>query len=834
MPPKRQATEDLSSVRLRSRQDYLAKREAIKLAELRKEVEDDYQELANNASLTKAEVRDMERRRQTLRLAQERAQIDDGQTGFFIPDSEFDDKTEVLNKRNNEKDKYRSEVDIWEESQTSKAKAAQTQRTAHTADDYEYVFEPTSAVKFDIDVKDWKSPEQRRLEEQLNQAEEKAKSIDAVRRSLPVFKYKEELLAAIEKYNVVIVQSATGSGKTTQIPQYLLEALESKGDKTKLVGCTQPRRVAAMSVARRVAEEDHTQLGKRVGYRVRFDDKTSEATRILYMTDGMLLREILSSPLLEDYAYLIIDEAHERTVSTDLILALMRDLVLARPEFRLIISSATLDSQKFSTYYHSAPIFNIPGRSFPVTCSFTQNPEANYLSASITTVFQIHLSQELPGDILVFLTGEEEITSACASIEETSRKLGKAAPELICLPLYAALESSLQSKVFEPTPKGCRKVVVSSNIAETSITIDGVKWVIDCGYSKENHYDSRTGIESLIVAPISRASADQRAGRAGRVSAGTCLRLFSRWSFYNELPISTVPEIQRVALAGPILMLKSLGINDLINFPFLDPPSPQVLSSSLEELYALGALTSEGSLSTVGRRMAEFPLSPKLSKVLIQSDKLKCTSETLTIVAVIGESATLFLRPKDKKLYADAARRRFQHPEGGDFMTMLNVWNAFVESDYDPIWCKENFLEYRALNRARDVRGQLEKLCDRVEVDASLSSGTDHITIRKAITSGYFMNVGRLNRNGQSYRNVKSGLEFHIHPSSGLLETRPKWVLYNELVLTSKEFARGVMEIDPAWLTELAPHYFKQDDIEKLGVDKKMPKGQGKVGVDGR
>lgn len=435
------------------------------------------------------------------------------------------------------------------------------------------------------------------------------------------------------------------------------------------------------------------------------------------------------------------------------------------------------------------------------------------------------------------MTSQEEIEAACTAIEETSKKLGTRAPELVVLPLYAALESTLQTKVFEPTPPKTRKVVCSTNIAETSITIDGIKWVIDCGYAKENQYDARTGIESLIVAPISRASADQRAGRAGRVGPGTALRIYPKFSYYNELPESTTPEILRCNLASPILTLKSMGINDLLNFPFMDPPAPERMTAALEELYALGALTSEGSLSSLGRKMAEVPVDPKLSKVLIEADKLKCTSEILTIVAMVGESATLFQRPKDKRIHADAARRQFEHAESSDHLTYLNVWNAFCENEYSVQFCKEYFLDYRALNRARDVRGQLEKLCERIELDPNASLGTDHVAMKKAILSGYFMNVGRLNRNGQTYRNVKNGMEFNIHPSSGLIDPakpRPKIVCYSELVLTSKEFARCVMAVDDSnWLIEMAPHYYKREDIEKL-TDKKMPKGQGKVGVDAR
>jgi pre-mRNA-splicing factor ATP-dependent RNA helicase DHX16 len=346
------------------------------------------------------------------------------------------------------------------------------------------------------------------------------------------------------------------------------------------------------------------------------------------MTDGMLLREFLTEPDLAAYSCLIIDEAHERTLHTDILFGLVKDIARFRPDLKLLISSATMDANKFSEYFDDAPIFNIPGRKFPVEVYHTSAPESNYLSAAITTIMTIHITQD-KGDILLFLTGQDEIESCQESLTQICKSLGGKIGEMIICPIYANLPSDLQGKIFEPTPEGARKVVLSTNIAETSITIDGVVYVIDPGFCKQNNYNPRTGMESLVVVPASRASANQRKGRAGRVGPGKCFRLYTAWAYQNELDENTTPEIQRCNMANTVLLLKSLGINDLMSFDFMDAPPAETLIRSLEQLYALGALNDRGELTKLGRRMAEFPVDPMLSKTLIAAETYQCTEEVL-------------------------------------------------------------------------------------------------------------------------------------------------------------------------------------------------------------
>ena len=835
----------LGDLRLRSRQDYLSKRGVERLALLRRQVVEEAAELRENPDLTEREKAEFRKNAEILRAAEAHSRIDEHQEGYALPEDYITEKGKLDMKRKNEalykryvdrdehgNEKFVTEHEEWEKEQTAKAQAQTRSYEFVDEGDYDYVFDDSQQLKFIMedtlagDKGMVMSKEKRMMMQQLSAAEAKAKTIEETRKSLPMYQFKNDIIQAVADHQVMIIVGETGSGKTTQLPQYLHEAGYTK-DGMK-IGCTQPRRVAAMSVAARVAEEMGVRLGNEVGYAIRFEDKTSDKTVLKYMTDGMLLREMLTSPDLADYSVMVIDEAHERTLATDVSLTLLKDIAAARPDMKLLISSATMDAQKFQKYFNDAPIFNVPGRRYPVDIHYTSQPEANYLAAAITTVFQIHVTQGA-GDILVFLTGQEEIEAASESISDTARKLGSKVKELIICPIYANLPTDLQAKIFEPTPPGARKVVLATNIAETSLTIDGIKYVIDPGFQKLNTYNPRTSLESLVVEPTSRASAGQRAGRAGRVGPGKCFRLYTKQAYLNELDENTVPEIQRTNLNGTILLLKSLGINDLLDFDFMDPPSTDTIVRAVEQLYALGALNNAGDLTKVGRQMAEFPTDPMLAKAILAADKYGCVSEVLSIIAMLGEASALFYRPKDKKIHADSARARFTSKEGGDMLSLLNIWTEWVDSDYSFVWARENFLQQRSLTRARDVRDQLARLCDRVEVDPTSSVGAqDIVPIQKAILAGFFPNAARLQKGGDSYRTVKNGQTVYIHPSSVLMEVNPKWVLYYELVLTSKEFMRSVMPITkPEWLMEVAPHFYKKKDLETLGVDRKLPRGQG-------
>nr|XP_009860657.1 ATP-dependent RNA helicase DHX8 [Ciona intestinalis] len=636
------------------------------------------------------------------------------------------------------------------------------------------------------------------------------------RQSLPIYKLKEQLVQAIHDNQVLIVIGETGSGKTTQITQYIAEAGYTVRGK---IGCTQPRRVAAMSVAKRVSEEFGCRLGQEVGYTIRFEDCTSQETKIKYMTEGMMLRECLIDFELNQYSVIMLDEAHERTVQTDVLFGLVKKYVQSRKDLKLIVTSATLDAVKFSEYFFGAPIFTIPGRTFPVEIMYTKDPEPDYLDASMITVMQIHLT-EPPGDILLFLTGQEEIDTSCEILFERMKSLGPEVPELIILPVYSALPSEMQTRIFDPAPPGSRKVVIATNIAETSLTIDGIYYVVDPGFVKQNVYNSKTGIDQLVVTPISQAQAKQRAGRAGRTGPGKCYRLYTERAYRDEMLATAVPELQRTNLTATVLSLKAMGINDLLSFDFMDPPPMETLVTAMEQLYQLSALDDEGLLTRLGRRMAEFPLEPMLCKMLIMSVHLGCSDEILTVVSMLSVQ-NVFYRPKDKQALADQKKAKFHQTEG-DQLTLLAVYNSWKNNKFSNPWCYENFIQARTLRRAQDVRKQMLGIMDRHKLDV-VTCGKNTAKIQKAICSGYFRNAAKKDPQ-EGYRTLVDQQVVYIHPSSALFNRQPEWIIYHELVLTTKEYMREVTAIDPKWLVEFAPKFFKMGDPTKLSKQKKQLK----------
>ncbi|KAJ3191756.1 DEAH-box ATP-dependent RNA helicase prp22 [Irineochytrium annulatum] len=641
-------------------------------------------------------------------------------------------------------------------------------------------------------------------------------SIKEQRESLPIYKLRNQLVKAVQENQVMIVVGDTGSGKTTQMTQYLAEeGLTSMG----IIGCTQPRRVAAMSVAKRVAEEVGCRLGQEVGYTIRFEDCSGPETKIKYMTDGMLLREILVDPELKRYTVLILDEAHERTMSTDVLFGLLKGTVKKRPDLKLIVTSATLDAEKFSTYFFNCPIFTIPGRTYPVEILFAKEPESDYMDSAMITVLQIHLS-EPPGDILLFLTGQEEIDTAAEILYERIKSLGPMVPELIILPVYSALPSEMQSKIFDPAPPGSRKVVIATNIAETSITIDGIYYVVDPGFVKQNTYDPKLGMDALVVVPISQAQARQRAGRAGRTGPGKCYRLYTEAAYQNEMLPTSVPEIQRMNLSDTVLKLKAMGINDLLNFPFMDPPPVQTMITAMELLFQLGALDTEGLITRLGRKMAEFPLEPSLSKMLILSVDLGCSDEILSIVAMLSVQ-NIYYRPKEKQAQADQKKAKF-HQQEGDHLTLLAVYNGWKASKFSNAWCYENYIQARSMRRAQDVRKQMLGIMDRYKQDI-VSCGRNYNKVRMAICGGFFRHAAKKDPQ-EGYKTLVEGTPVYIHPSSALFNRQPEWVIYHELVMTSKEYMREVVAIEPKWLVEVAPNFFKTADENKISKRKRQEK----------
>ncbi|KAF7235610.1 Pre-mRNA-splicing factor ATP-dependent RNA helicase DHX16 [Varanus komodoensis] len=504
-------------LRKKSRREYLAKREKDKIEDLEAEIADE-EYLFSEMELTALERQELEYKRKVRDLAKQYKQAGEQEkmeksNRYYMPEESRSKKIPDRYEEPKTEDHLapRDEQRRWEEDHIGAAALHFGARDAgqrHPHKDYEYVLEEDEMIQF-VNAVQMRGTAQNKSQDEkpeMSEAERKKLSIQEVRHSLPIFPYRADLLAAIAEHQTLIIEGETGSGKTTQIPQYLFE--EGYTQKGMKIGCTQPRRVAAMSVAARVSQEMGVKLGNEVGYSIRFEDCTSERTVLKYMTDGMLLREFLTEPDLNSYSVIIIDEAHERTLHTDILFGLIKDIARFRPELKVLIASATLDTERFSTFFDDAPIFRIPGRRFPVDIYYTKAPEADYLEACVVSVLQIHVTQP-QGDILVFLTGQEEIEACCEMLQDRCRRLGSKIAELLVLPIYANLPSDMQAKIFEPTPPGARKVVVATNIAETSLTIDGIIYVIDPGFCKQKSYNARTGMESLIVTPCSRVPAFQ-------------------------------------------------------------------------------------------------------------------------------------------------------------------------------------------------------------------------------------------------------------------------------------------------------------------------------------
>ena len=609
---------------------------------------------------------------------------------------------------------------------------------------------------------------------------------------LPITAHVDELAKAIEQHPVVIVAGETGSGKTTQLPKLCYAMGRAR------VGCTQPRRIAASSVATRVAQELESPLGEIVGYQVRFAERVKATSAIKFMTDGILLAEIQSDPMLRAYDTIIVDEAHERSLNIDFLLGFLKRLVVRRRDLRVIVSSATLEIERFAAFFGGAPVVQVSGRTYPVDVLYREPREdeadlAELVANAVNEVSEL----DSRGDILVFLPGEREIREAMVELEQ------RALPHTTLLPLYSRLSAAEQQRVFERVPG--RRVVLSTNVAETSLTIPGIVYVVDPGLARINRYDVRTGVSQLFVEEISRASADQRKGRCGRVQSGVCFRLFTEQDFAAR-PAFTDPEIRRVGLAGVILRMKTLRLGEVSEFPFLDPPPQRAVTEGYRVLEELGAIGDDGELTELGRQLGRLPLDPRLARMILGGRDENALREVVIIASVLGLQDPRD-RPQAVQQQADEAHRKFRD-EGSDFVGLLKLW-AFWQDAKKRLsrrqtqkLCRENFINYNRMREWEEIHDQIVRIMKELGFapNARPASGDQ---IHRALLPGLLSKIGMWTPETRNYLGART-TKFVIHPSSALAKKPPQWVMAAELVETSQLFARTCAKLDPAWVEAIA------------------------------
>lgn len=630
--------------------------------------------------------------------------------------------------------------------------------------------------------------------------------------NLPVSQKKQDILQAIRDHQVVIVAGETGSGKTTQLPKICLEL--GRGVKG-LIGHTQPRRLAARTVANRIADELETPLGGSVGYKVRFNDQVGENTLVKLMTDGILLAEIQQDRLLMQYDTLIIDEAHERSLNIDFILGYLRELLPKRPDLKVIITSATIDPQRFSRHFNNAPIIEVSGRTYPVEVRYrpvvddADDTDRDQLQAIFDAVDE--LGREGPGDILIFMSGEREIRDTADALNRLNL------PHTEVLPLYARLSNSEQNRVFQ-SHHG-RRIVLATNVAETSLTVPGIKYVIDPGTARISRYSFRTKVQRLPIEPVSQASANQRKGRCGRVSDGICIRLYSEQDFLSR-PEFTDPEILRTNLASVILQMTSLGLGDIAAFPFVEAPDKRNILDGVRLLEELGAIKTADNghyqLTPQGRQLAQLPIDPRLARMVLEAQKSGSVREVMIITAALSIQDPRE-RPMDKQQASDEKHRRFADKDS-DFLAYVNLWDWLKEQQKEHSssqfrrLCRNDFLNYLRVREWQDIYTQLRQVVKELGLPVN-SEPSDYRSVHTALLTGLLSHIGQKDADKQEYTGARNA-RFSIFPGSGLFKKPPKWTMVAELVETSRLWGRIAARIEPEWIEPLAQHLVKHSYSE--------------------
>ncbi|WP_336931655.1 ATP-dependent RNA helicase HrpA [Vibrio cholerae] len=631
---------------------------------------------------------------------------------------------------------------------------------------------------------------------------------------LPVSQKRDDIAQAIAHHQVVIVAGETGSGKTTQLPKICAELGRGKYG---LIGHTQPRRLAARSVANRIAEEMETELGGFVGYKVRFTDQISDQTQIKLMTDGILLAEIQNDRFLNQYDTIIIDEAHERSLNIDFILGYLKQLLPRRPDLKVIITSATIDPERFSKHFSNAPIIEVSGRTYPVEVRYRPlagDDDSESDRDQLEGIFQAvdELCDEGLGDILIFMNGEREIRDTADALLKRNLR------DTEIVPLYARLSAGEQNKIFQP--HAGRRIVLATNVAETSLTVPGIKYVIDPGTARISRYSYRTKVQRLPIEPISQASANQRKGRCGRTEEGICIRLYSEEDFLSR-PEFTDPEILRTNLASVILQMTALGLGDIEAFPFVEAPDKRNIQDGVRLLEELGAINDQikdpkKRLTESGKQLARLPIDPRLARMVLEASKLGCLKEVMIIASALSIQDPRE-RPSDKQQSADDKHRRFNH-EDSDFLTLVNLWHYIgqqqkaLTSNQFRRQCKLDYLNYLRVREWQDVYTQLHQSTREMGFKLNDEPGSYH-AVHSAILVGLLSHIGMKDQEKNEYHGARNA-RFNIFPASGLFKKQPKWVMSAELVETSKLWARVVAKIEPDWIEPLAKHLIKRSYSE--------------------